>query len=453
MSTSVLVFTRDLRVTDNPALAAAASGGEVVPVFVVDDAIVARTAVNQAKCAFLLDSLADLDASLRTLGGRLVIRRGPWAHTVAELAARTQASQIHLADDVSGYAARRLAKLRALTRSDVITHPGITIAGPAHPHPAGGGHYQVFTPYYRSWLAAPRRSLAAIPAKAILPAGAHANEVAKVAQLAELIEPGHRQFGQRQSSASWQQGGESAGLARLRSWAADQLAGYDRQRDRLAAEATARISAYLHFGCLSPLAVATELASRPGGESFVRQLAWRDFFCQLLKARPDAAHADYKPGGDRWRDDQDALAAWQAGQTGYPGVDAAMRQLAAEGFMSNRARMIVASFLTKDLYLDWRAGAAHFMSLLADADVACNQLNWQWVAGTGTDRQPHRIFNPTLQSRRYDPDGSYISRYVPELAGLAAEEIHDPSPQSRRARHYPAPIVDHQAAAAAWRNR
>ena len=154
----------------------------------------------------------------------------------------------------------------------------------------------------------------------------------------------------------------------------------------------------------------------------------------------------------RWHDDQDGLAAWQAGQTGYPVVDAAMRQLAGEGFLPNRARMIVASFLTKDLAVDWRAGAAHFMALLADADVACNQLNWQWVAGTGTDTQRHRIFNPTRQGSRFDPRGDYIRRYVPELAGLSAGPDPRPGPDLRAARRYPLPIVDHQAAAVAWRS-
>ena len=153
----------------------------------------------------------------------------------------------------------------------------------------------------------------------------------------------------------------------------------------------------MHFGCVSPLALAAEMHARPGGAAFVRQVAWRDFFCQLLASRPDAARQDYRGRGDDWRDDPDGLAAWQQGRTGYPVVDAAMRQLAREGFMHNRARMIVASFLTKDLYIDWRAGAAHFMRHLVDADVACNQLNWQWVAGTGTDTNRHRVFNPTLQ--------------------------------------------------------
>ena len=232
-------------------------------------------------------------------------------------------------------------------------------------------------------------------------------------------------------------GGETAGLRRLGGWARQHLAGYDRDRDDLAADATSRLSPYLHLGCVSPLAVTAQLDSMPGSAPFLRQLAWRDFFSQLLAARPDAAYRDYRDRGDRWHDDPDSLAAWQAGMTGYPVVDAAMRQLAREGFMHNRARMIVASFLTKDLRIDWRAGASHFMTLLADADVACNQLNWQWVAGTGTDTQRHRIFNPTLQGRRFDPRGEYIRRYLPELDELSAEQVHDPAPQIRAARGYP----------------
>jgi deoxyribodipyrimidine photo-lyase len=173
----------------------------------------------------------------------------------------------------------------------------------------------------------------------------------------------------------------------------------------------------------------------------------------VLAAWPDTARQDFRSRGDQWRDDPDALHAWQAGLTGYPVVDAAMRQLATEGFMPGRARMIVASFLTKDLYLDWRSGAAYFMRELTDGDVACNQLNWQWVAGTGTDTRPHRTFSPVRQSRRFDPDGAYLRRHLPELAVLPADRIHDPGADVRKACGYPAPIVDHRAAIAEYRTQ
>jgi deoxyribodipyrimidine photo-lyase len=452
VSTSVIAFTRDLRAHDNPALAAAAASADhVIPLFVLDDAILDRHGVNGTRLEFMLGSLLDLDASLAKLGGRLVIRRGPWVETVTELAAKAGASAIHLADDVSGYSQRRLAALQKAAggaRIEVHVHPGVMVAGPEPLSPGGGGPYQVFTPYYRKWGASPRRRPAPAPGGIRLPDGI---EPGRVPELAELA--GGPAASKSSLPAVAGQGGESAGLDRLKTWSARYLADYDRDRDDLAADTTSKLAPYLHFGCLSPLAVATELSRRPGGEPFVRQLAWRDFFAQLLAARPDAAHRDYRDHGDQWHDDPDGLQAWQQGQTGYPVVDAAMRQLATEGFMHNRARMIVASFLTKDLYIDWRKGADHFMTLLADADLASNQLNWQWVAGTGTDRSPHRMFNPTVQGTRFDPRGEYVARYVPELAGLPAKEIHDPAPHVRRDRRYPAPIVDHQAAAAGWRAR
>ncbi|HET9898845.1 MAG TPA: deoxyribodipyrimidine photo-lyase [Streptosporangiaceae bacterium] len=458
MATSIVVFTRDLRVRDNPALAAAAGTGSVVPLFVFDDVIIRRHGHNAARMAFLAEALDDLDKGLRRLGGRLIIRRGPWARTVLSTAARAGADHIHLAADVSGYAARRLARLRSLAASariGVAVHPGVTVAGPAELRPASAGPYQVFTPYYRQWLASPRRTLAPSPAKISLPDGINPDGIINPDSInPDSINPDELPAAPGTAArARAAKGGETAAQARLSAWTAEHLAGYDQARDDLAADATSRLSAYLHFGCLSPLELESELTGKPGADAFLRQLAWRDFYCQLLAARPDAAHNDFRDRGDDWHDDDAGLAAWKEGQTGCPVVDAAMRQLSAEGYMHNRARMIVASFLTKDLYIDWRAGAAHFMAHLADADVASNQLNWQWVAGTGTDRQPHRVFNPAKQGKRYDPQGSYVARYVPELAGLDASQIHDPPPAQRRARHYPPPIVDHQSAAAAWRER
>ncbi|HEX2299125.1 MAG TPA: FAD-binding domain-containing protein, partial [Pseudonocardiaceae bacterium] len=238
---------------------------------------------------------------------------------------------------------------------------------------------------------------------------------------------------------------------RLDDWASA-VDGYLSRQDDLAADATSRFSPYLHFGCLS----ATEVRHRVdnGSESaqaFVRQLAWRDFHHQVLAARPDAARQDYRSRGDRWRRDEQALQAWREGRTGYPIVDAGMRQLVREGWLHNRARLIVASFLTKTLYLDWRLGAQHFLDLLVDADVANNQLNWQWVAGTGTDTRPNRVLNPLSQAKRYDPKGVYVRRYLPELASVtdaAGSAVHEPwrlADDIRRDVDYPPPLVDLQA--------
>ncbi len=191
-------------------------------------------------------------------------------------------------------------------------------------------------------------------------------------------------------------------------------------------------------------------ASLPGGEPFVRQLCWRDFYAQLVWARPDSLTADFRPRGDVWVDDPEGLARWQEGMTGFPLVDAGMRQLAAEGWMHNRARMVVASFLVKDLGIDWREGAAHFFDLLLDGDAAQNVGNWQWVAGTGVDSRPNRVYNPTRQREKLDPDGVYVRRYVPELADVPTRHLDEPG---LLAPGYPAPIVDHADAVAAFRAR
>ena len=445
VQTSLAIFTRDLRIQDNPAFAAAASSSTVVPAFVVDEEILSRFRTHASRLAFLTESLADLDRGLRELGGALVVRRGRWPAAVLELARTTGATAIHVADDYSGYAQQRLSSLctgAAANRIKVVRHPGVTLAEPGHPAPASGRAYQVFGPYYRRWRDSPRRPLASPPKRIKLPAGLDPGRLPALSEMTSSPPATERAAG-----------GERAAIARLRAWAAGGLAGYPASRDLLAAGHVSGMSPYIHFGCISPLTIAAEVGGQPGSEEFLRQLAWRDFFHQVLAAWPETAWRDFRDRGDRWRDDPQALQVWQAGLTGYPVVDAAMRQLAATGFMPGRARMIVACFLTKDLYLDWRSGAAHFMRKLTDGDVACNQLNWQWVAGTGTDTSPHRIFNPVLQSQRFDPQGDYLRTYLPELATLPAGQIHNPAAAARKVCGYPAPIVDHRAATAQYRAR
>ncbi len=211
---------------------------------------------------------------------------------------------------------------------------------------------------------------------------------------------------------------------------------------------TSRLSAYLRFGCISPIELARAALPRPGGEEFCRQLAWRDFFHQVTAAFPEIARTDYRaaPGSAprTWSADEGALDAWRAGQTGLPVVDAGLRQLAIEGFMHNRARMITASFLTRTLGIDWRHGYRHFRDLLTDGDVACNAGNWQWVAGTGNNPRPGRVLNPLRQAARFDRDGDYVRRYLPELASLSVRYVHTPwklPAAQRRQVTYPAPLV------------
>ncbi len=443
MSVAVSVFTRDLRLRDNPVLAAAAHDADaVVPLFVLDDAIVAAPYGTPNRLGFLLESLTDFDGELRERGGGLVVRRGAWVDTVLQVAREAGADTVHVGRDVSAYAQRRRHDLdRAAMNAGVRVeaHDTITVVPPGALTPSSGGPFLVFTPYYRKWLQHPWRSMHAMPRTVNLPQDFDRGTIPELAELTD---------GARAPEAA--PGGESEGIARLRAWSAHDLAHYDDGHDDLPGDRTSRISPYLHFGCLSALEVATRLRDRPGGDAFVRQLCWRDFYAQLLAARPDTARVDVRTADPKWADDPEAVDVWKAGRTGFPLVDAAMRQLLRKGWMHNRARMVVASFLTKDLMINWRTGAAHFLQHLVDGDIAQNQLNWQWVAGTGTDTNPHRVYNPTVQSRKFDPDGLYIRRYVEELASVKGD-IHDPSPAEREGAGYPPPLVDHKQAIEHWR--
>jgi deoxyribodipyrimidine photo-lyase len=433
MDIAIVLFTRDLRVHDNPALAGAcARARQVVPLFVVDPA----HAVPPNRARFLADSVAVLREELRELGGDLVIRQGDPVAEVTRLATQTKAEAVFVAGDVCRYAARReqrLARECARRRVALEVTPGHAVVPPGDLQPSGGGHYRVFTPYWRAWRAVAWRQPYRVPSAVSVPAG---------------IEPGDLPATGKASSESLAPGGERAGMDRVRAWLDGPLKGYSDQRDDLAGDETSRLSAYLRFGCVSPLALARAALPRPGGEEFCRQLAWRDFFHQVTAAFPDMATVDYRPGAAgprKWAEDPDALDAWRTGHTGIPIVDAGMRQLAAEGFMHNRARMITASFLTGTLGIDWRHGYRHFQELLADGDVANNAGNWQWVAGTGNNPRPGRVLNPLRQAARFDRDGDYVRRYVPELAGLAAPYIHTPwklHEAHRRQLSYPHPVID-----------
>jgi deoxyribodipyrimidine photo-lyase len=430
LETAIVVFTRDLRVHDNPALHLACSRArQVVPVFVADPAL--RPPPNRAR--FLTESLTALREELRERGGDLVIRHGDPVAEVMRLAGEVSADAIYIAGDVSRYAARRreaLTRECARHRLELVCTPGVTVVPPGNLKPAGGEHYRVFTPYWRAWSATTWRQCYPAP---------------RVIQLPQVQQPGHLPPSGSGSSPGLARGGERAGRAQFVSWRAAQLASYDDNHDDLAGAKTSGLSAYLRFGCVSPLEVALGARDRPGGTEFCRQLAWRDFFYQVTAAFPDIATKDYRPGAQAWRQDADALEAWRTGRTGIPIVDAGMRQLAAEGFMHNRARMITASFLTRNLRIDWREGYQVFGALLADADVANNAGNWQWVAGTGNNTRPNRVMNPLRQAQRFDKSGAFVRRYVPELAGLEPALLHTPwqlSPGDRARLGYPAPIVE-----------
>jgi len=445
----VVVLNRDLRVHDHPALAAALSASvRVVPLFVLDPTVLDGPFAAPNRVGFLVDSLRDLRRSLRERSGTLFVRSGDPVEESLRVAHEVGARAIHASADVGSHAQRRerrFAEACAEARLGLRTFPGVTVVPPGEVRPSQGGDaYRVFTPYWRAWRAHPWRPLAATPRRVPVPTGLAAGR----------IPAWHRLVGGDRSPAV-APGGETAGRLRLRRWSASSHDD-DGRRDDLAADATSRLSPYLHFGCLSPLEVATRIGDQRGGEPVVRQVCWRDFHHQVTADHPRMSSVELRPRGDRWRGESEELDAWREGLTGYPIVDAGMRQLRHEGWMHNRARLITASFLTKHLYVDWRRGADWFLRWLVDGDIANNSANWQWVAGTGTDTRPNRVLNPLRQADRYDPEGEYVRRWVPELADLDGRSIHRPwlrhGPWSEAA-GYPDRLVDLDDAAAAFRAR
>ncbi|MFD7625963.1 cryptochrome/photolyase family protein [Streptomyces sp. NPDC059851] len=442
MNVAVVLYTSDLRLHDHPPLRAALSSCDrIVPLFVRDPAVDAAGFAAPNRLAFLADCLADLDAALRERGGRLVLRSGDTIDEVCALVRDQDADEVHMAAGVSGYARAREERLRAALEADgrrLYAHEGVvTAAAPGSVVPAGSDHFAVFTPYFRRWADVPLRRVLAAPRSVPVPDGIGSDPLPRRRAVAGV-------------SPGLARGGEREARTLLTRWLHGGLTRYQDLHDDLAGDATSRLSPHLHFGTLS----ATEAVQRaraaggPGGEAFVRQLCWRDFHHQVLAARPDSAARDYRGRGDRWRTGaaaEEETEAWKEGRTGYPVVDAAMRQLRHEGWMHNRGRLLTASFLTKTLYVDWRVGARHFLDLLVDGDLANNQLNWQWVAGTGTDTRPNRVLNPVRQGLRFDPEGSYVHRWVPELDGLEVPVLHEPwrLPGPERARYdYPGPVVE-----------
>ena len=436
---AIVLFTRDLRVHDNPTVRAAAeSADRVLPVFVLDEGVLDSAFLSPNRATFLVDALHDLDEALKARGSHgLVLRRGDPVAEVAALVAETGATQVHLSTDWSRHAQRRqhrLGKALADTGAELVIHDDtIAVVPPGAVAPSDKDHFSVFTPFHRRWLEQPRRQVLDAPGRLPSPAVRKGRIPA-----AKSLCSGDR-------AKHLPEGGETAGRSRMHGWLRASVPGYEAHHDDLYGDRTTRLSPYLHFGCVSPTELVAKAGRSRGGDALVRQVSWRDFNLQLLAARPEVAVEDYRGHGDRWRDDEDAFAAWREGRTGYPIVDAAMRQLVTEGWMHNRGRLITASFLTKTLYVDWREGARYFAHHLVDGDVANNQLNWQWVAGTGTDTRPNRVLNPLRQAERFDPHGAYVRRYVPELAGVQGPEVHQPwkLPAEVRAElDYPEPIVD-----------
>ncbi len=443
---------KDLRVADHGPLTEAAAAGEVLPLFVLDPYFFApeRAGALPHRMQFLLESLVALAANLAQLGSRLLVVPGRSVEVVPRLAAQWKADQVLAHRWVEPFGRERDRRVEAaLGRegSAFRLYEGETLLPPGSVRNGQGAMFRVFTPFGRACGA--RLDLAsALPAPRTLPplpSGLPADTVPvpSLADLGLIANP------------DLQPGGEKAARARLRTFVSGPLADYGSDRDRMDRPGTSRLSADLKFGTLSVRTVWQAVVAAGGGESagrYLNELLWREFSHHLLWEWPELLERPFRKDfeGFPWRGDDLAWQAWTDGRTGYPVVDAAARQLRAEGFVHNRARMVAASFLTKHLLLDYRLGEAHYLRWLTDGDWAQNSAGWQWSAGCGCDAQPwFRIFNPVAQGLKFDPEGAYVRRWLPELADCPDACIHEPwkAPAGRRKTlDYPGPIVDHALA-------
>lgn len=433
----IVWFRRDLRLDDNPAWAAAtAAHDEVVALFVLEPALL--DSAGSFRRDQLLAHLQSLDARLQTLGGCLVVREGPAAVAVPQLVSECDGSTVYFNADSTPFATRRDEEVVAAVGDTVRIFHGLTVHEPGSVLTQKGTLSQVFTPFFKRWTAVPLSPW---------PEAGTGRPVAM--QGVPLPSP---------EGAPRQDPGEDAAWQRLTNWL-DRVDDYPNTRDIPAIDGTSDLSADLKFGTISARSICDVVGrSTQGRAAFVRQLAWRDWWAHTLTVRQDLPDVALKGKYDNivWRNDPDEFWRWCVGSTGYPIVDAGMRQLSQTGWMHNRVRMICASFLVKDLLVDWRRGERFFRHHLVDADVAQNAGNWQWVAGTGPDASPYfRIFNPTSQGQKFDPSGEYVRQWVPELAGLAGAAIHEPEASTPAAlaaagvvlgETYPEPVVAHKEA-------
>ena len=423
-------FRRDLRLTDNPALDAAVAaaksqpegvGGGVMAVFISDPALVNSSGVNR------LRYLSACIRSLQDEGLPLVVLRGDPVQVLPALAKRIGAAQVFCSADFGPYGRRRDQDVeRALAVDGVELHSvgSPYVLDPGTVRKGDGTPFKVFTPFSRVWGQSANSHM---PGPRMDPAS-----VAWLTAVADEGLPGHA--GGEATGATLPEAGERAAAGRIRTFVDNYLRAYDELRNNPAADATSRLSPDLKYGVIHPRQLLTLLGQHPGegARVFRTELCWRDFYADVLWHRPDTARSAFNTQMqamhyDSGPDADERFRAWCTGTTGYPFIDAGMRQLQAEGWMHNRVRMAVASFLVKDLHVDWRRGARWFMEQLVDGDLASNQHGWQWTAGTGTDAAPYfRVFNPVSQGKKFDPDGAYVKRYVPELAGVTTKYIHEP---------------------------
>lgn len=430
----MLWFRRDLRLADHPALVEAVrlagEGGEVVALFVIDPRLWGPAGDNRR--AFLLGCLRALDD---TMGGRLVVRHGDPSVVVSDVAREAGARDVVVTGDVGPYGARRDAAVAAALAAEggalhqvdspYAMEPGTVLS-------LSGDPYKVFTPFSRAWRARGWPDPIASPGR-VRWASVSSEPLPSTPDVTSRLP----------------QPGEAAARTAADDFVAHRLEGYEGTRDLPAIDGTSRLSAYLKWGCLHPRQLLARLGDHPAHQTFRDELCWREFYADVLHHRPESARCSLDARMASMQVDPphpaDGFAEWCDGRTGYPIVDAGMRQLRAEGWMHNRVRMLTASFLVKDLHLDWTRGARWFMAQLVDGDLASNQHGWQWVAGTGTDAAPYfRVFNPVTQGKRFDPRGAYVRRWVPELRDVPDRHVHAPwLDPAGPPEGYPPPLVDH----------
>jgi deoxyribodipyrimidine photo-lyase len=455
MSTVIWWIRRDLRLRDNQALAAALrTGKQVIPLFIIDPHLAESRPRPQKRLNFLWGGLHALDERLRQRGSQLIVRRGNPTQELTRMMAETQATTIFAEEDFTPYAKKR-DQLISENLPLKLT-PGFTVLPVGSVLKANGNPYTIYTPYSKTWKSFPLPQAAALisePEQINTPTGIHRAPI-----------PDH-------TSSPLFPPGEIEAQTRLQNFIAGETAPifrYAEQRDRPDRAGTSMLSPYLRFGMISvrelvisaqnAISRATHPNTRKGAQTWLDELIWREFFITILANFPHVRSQSFRPALRQipWRNDPDEFKAWQAGKTGYPIIDAAMRQLTQTGWMHNRARMIVASFLVKDLLIDWRWGEGWFMKNLVDGDLAANNGGWQWSAGTGTDAAPYfRIFNPTLQGKKFDPQGDYVRQWMPELVRVPTKHIHTPWKMPEQLQNqvgvrlgvdYPYPIVDHAQA-------
>ncbi|CAN1526370.1 PhrB Deoxyribodipyrimidine photolyase [Candidatus Nanopelagicaceae bacterium] len=409
--TSIIWFRRDLRINDHPALLAAIeSSDQIIPLFILDKKQIEEA--GSKLLAYMSQSLRKLDESL---GNKLHIIEGDQVEVLSTLIKKYGVEQVHVSDEYERYGAARDARVEAAGITLVRTGSPYAVTPGRVVKPSDGTPYKVYTPFYKAWCIHGWRAPAVTPKKFNC-----VEPTSEYRAFPDFVMP---------DGVSVIEAGEEAALKRFKAFTKNGLDSYDENRNFSAIDGTSKMSTYLKFGEIHPRTLLQGLGESKAHDTFRKEIAWREFYADVLFNNPmtDVQYYSEKFAQMRYDKPGAQFEAWCEGKTGYPFVDAAMRQLVLEGWMHNRTRMVVASFLVKDLHLEWQLGERFFSDHLVDYDVASNAHGWQWTAGTGTDASPYyRVFNPIEQGRRFDENGDYIRRYVPELAHLSASEIHEP---------------------------